>query len=221
MGEGGQNDYEKAYFEHMSNRFDAFDSGKWAEAKKHENLALKAAEAHYKKTGRPIYHPGFLRKSKFVTNTRILKEAKQSDPPPVIVLRRIGLRVFPTGERVALYSNDKLGLNVSIPYSPTNQLKNKNVGLASIREDLEVLHFVSIDETITKKLASIAKGSKPGVVHFADGSTAEVQPAIAARIIRLYKNKKVNFTNRVRFTKKMSNDRNSFRDVVDFTASNS
>lgn len=42
----------------------------------------------------------------------------QQDPPNMIVFRRKAIRVFPGDQRVALYVNDSLGLEVSIPYTP-------------------------------------------------------------------------------------------------------
>lgn len=50
------------------------------------------------------------------TQTDFISEAV-IDPPQVIVLKRKGIRVFPDGNRVALYTNDKLNLNFTIPYS--------------------------------------------------------------------------------------------------------
>lgn len=45
----------------------------------------------------------------------ILEENLQ-DPPTLVVLRRTAIRLFPGNQRVALYRNDHLGLEVSIPY---------------------------------------------------------------------------------------------------------
>lgn len=42
------------------------------------------------------------------------------DPPMIIVLKRKAIRLFPSGKRVALYHNDKLGVDISIPYSPNH-----------------------------------------------------------------------------------------------------
>lgn len=38
------------------------------------------------------------------------------DPPMIVVLRRTAIRLFPGNQRVALYTNDKLGIEVSVPY---------------------------------------------------------------------------------------------------------
>lgn len=147
-----------------------------------------------------------------------LKEAeygKLPDPPPVIVLRRIGLRAFPTGERIALYRNDKLNLDVSVPYLP-GQIGGMKP-MAVMREEIE-LDTMQINETIIKKLISIVRKGQPSMVTFADGTKGEVQPAVAARIVNL--TKKANFTNRVGLTRFVSGDPKSFKSVVDFTTAN-
>lgn len=37
-------------------------------------------------------------------------------PAPMLVLRRRGIRIFPDGKHVALYTNDKYNLIFTIPY---------------------------------------------------------------------------------------------------------
>lgn len=48
---------------------------------------------------------------------------KSVDPPPVILLKRTGIRVFPNGQRVAVYVNQKLGLTFSVPYDAYQEYK--------------------------------------------------------------------------------------------------
>lgn len=40
----------------------------------------------------------------------------ESIPAPMIVLKRIGIRVFPDGRHVAMYQNDKYGLVFTVPF---------------------------------------------------------------------------------------------------------
>jgi hypothetical protein len=40
----------------------------------------------------------------------------ESIPAPMLVLRRRGIRIFPDGRHVALYTNDKYNLIFTIPY---------------------------------------------------------------------------------------------------------
>jgi len=37
-------------------------------------------------------------------------------PAPMLVLRRKGMRIFPDGRHVALYTNDKYNLVFTVPY---------------------------------------------------------------------------------------------------------
>jgi hypothetical protein len=145
-----------------------------------------------------------------------LKEAehgKLPDPPPVIMLRRIGLRNFPTGERVALYRNDKLGLDVSVPYFP-GKFGKTQISMGSLKEEIEL----TLNETIIKKLIRIAGGSKPDNVSLGNGVQIPVQPNVAKKLIDL--TKKVNFTNRVNLSRFMSGNPNDLKKIVDFTTNN-
>lgn len=51
-------------------------------------------------------------------------------PPVVLVLKRKSIRLFPQGDKIALYRNDKLGVNFAIPYDDGS-------GAASGRDALE------------------------------------------------------------------------------------
>lgn len=44
------------------------------------------------------------------------KGTGQPDPPVILVLRRSAIRYFPGNQRIALYKNDNLNLEISIPY---------------------------------------------------------------------------------------------------------
>lgn len=49
-----------------------------------------------------------------MTKTSIRKT--QKDPPNVLVMRRVSIRSYPNGQKVALYKIDSLNLTVTIPY---------------------------------------------------------------------------------------------------------
>src|SRR6185437_4466131 len=51
-----------------------------------------------------------------VRQSEVLEEQQLSDPPMIVVLRRTAIRLFPGNQRVALYTNDTLGIEVSVPY---------------------------------------------------------------------------------------------------------
>lgn len=52
-------------------------------------------------------------RSKLNEDTRLRDE---TIPAPMLVLRRRGIRIFPDGKHVALYTNDKYNLTFTIPY---------------------------------------------------------------------------------------------------------
>jgi hypothetical protein len=53
-----------------------------------------------------------------IKSQNIVQEVKKvPDPPTILVLKRKAIRQFPSGKRVALYHNDKLGIDISVPYS--------------------------------------------------------------------------------------------------------
>lgn len=52
-------------------------------------------------------------RSKLNESARLRDEAI---PAPMLVLRRRGIRIFPDGKHVALYTNDKYNLTFTIPY---------------------------------------------------------------------------------------------------------
>jgi hypothetical protein len=55
---------------------------------------------------------------KTFTEFRFLNEAKESlDPPAVLIMKRKSVRMFPNGQRVALYYVDKINKYVTVPYT--------------------------------------------------------------------------------------------------------
>lgn len=51
--------------------------------------------------------------------TAVIKSglSESYDPPNMMILKRVGIRAFPDGRRVALYINEKTGLSFTIPYT--------------------------------------------------------------------------------------------------------
>jgi hypothetical protein len=64
---------------------------------------------------------GVLLPEGFVYATEPLLEGKPSqleagDPPAVLVMRRTAIRMFPNGQKIALYKVDKINKYVTVPY---------------------------------------------------------------------------------------------------------
>lgn len=106
-----------------------------------------------------------------------ISEALQDEiqPPPMLVLRRKGIRIFPDGRRVAMYTNDKLGLVFTIPYtagsvsSPVTipGVQSEEVELDDIMESLDQVAAYAQQDNVTShaKHFKFADGSKLKVSH--------------------------------------------------------
>lgn len=47
---------------------------------------------------------------------RMMNEQSEFNPPPMLLLKRLALRMFPDGKRVVLYVDNKYGLSFPVPY---------------------------------------------------------------------------------------------------------
>jgi len=135
-----------------------------------------------------------------------LKEAgtKLPDPPMVVILKRKAVRIFPTGQRVALYHNDQLNLDVSVPYFP-GQYGNQEVSHSSLRE------------ADTRSLENIVKKNKQNNVTFNNGASVQIQPSIAAAILKLINHKDLKPLNKRRLKTFIADNPANFKDVVELT----
>jgi len=70
-----------------------------------------------------------------ITDNEQLSEAllldETANPPVTIMLRRKAIRLFPDGKRVALYTNDKLGLVFTVPYNSKGEVQPTNAIMPS------------------------------------------------------------------------------------------
>lgn len=140
-----------------------------------------------------------------------------SDPPMMLLMRRKAIRIFPNGQRIALYHNDKLNLDISIPYF-SHAVANQPTSISFAREDVEKPDYkleLVLNETVVKKLNAIARSSEAGVIKFANGTAAQIQPSVAAKLVDLYK--KIGFQNRVKYSRAISSNPSTLKTFVDFT----
>jgi hypothetical protein len=112
--------------------------------------------------------------------------AKPVDPPPVLVLKRKAVRVFPNRTRVALYFNDKIGRYFSVPYSTPNEFNKfdatgQMAGMPAIATE-EVIYESAFDTL--KKIIDDKQHQK---VKFDDGSSATVDGFTASAIMAVHK----------------------------------
>lgn len=90
-----------------------------------------------------------------------ISEAKDKlpDPPQVLLLKRKAIRLYPSGKRVALYHNDKLGIDISIPYSP-NQIGKEVAGVSE-----QTLDEAEHDDLFGDYSEALKKHMKTGTTH--------------------------------------------------------
>jgi hypothetical protein len=136
----------------------------------------------------------------------------------VVLLQRKAIRLYPNGQRIALYHNDRLNLDVSVPYSPGNVKINKaqNVPFAAVREEV----IYEAGTRIIKRLENIVKNSAPGSVVFDNGASVMVQPNVAARILKLHGHKQLKPAYKKKLSDLINTSPKDFKSVVDFTTAN-
>lgn len=94
-------------------------------------------------------------------------------PPQVLVLRRTGIRIFPDGMRVAMYSNERMNVKFTVPFSATgvsDALPNvtaEEIELEEIMENLEQVSKFAQEESpkTTSRHMKFADGTKLKVSH--------------------------------------------------------
>ena len=121
---------------------------------------------------------------------------KLKDPPPVLVLRRTGVRDVPTGERVALYYNQKLGLTFSVPYG------SKSVTNVTAEEILKEALMMESSRHVLKQLQTIVNSNQIRDVVFNNGSTTKIDVTTAKSILELYN--QLNMTNQKNLSQMIS-----------------
>jgi hypothetical protein len=100
------------------------------------------------------------------------------NPPPMLVLKRTGIRIFPDGRRVAMYVNSRMGLTFTIPYSPTGTSTDATIpGVKS--EEVEIME--SLDQ-VAKYAQQDNVTSHARHFKFADGSKLKVSHGAAKAI---------------------------------------
>lgn len=105
--------------------------------------------------------------------------ALPSDPPAVLLMRRTSIRLFPNGQRVALYFVDKINKYISVPYTPMQW--SAHVGLAGVNEGIEI-----VDQGIVEHLKDIVENRYTKTIMFEDGKTKKVNVQTAATILEVY-----------------------------------
>jgi hypothetical protein len=141
--------------------------------------------------------------------------SEEMNLPNMMVFRRKGIRLFPTGEKVALYTNDKLGITVSIPYS--------DMGLShdvptAVKEESEkkVMPTEPAPVTGIDHIASVVKDGKAKPMQFKDGSSVKLDPQTAKMIHNVHK--QLNPENKAKVERMLTHSKGQFMQIADFAA---
>jgi hypothetical protein len=118
-----------------------------------------------------------------VTDKEQITESLQDEinPPPMLVLRRKGIRIFPDGRRVALFTNDKLGLVFTIPYN-VNAPGSPGVIPGVQSEETETEDLLENLDQVAKYAQQDNVTSHAKHFKFADGSKLKVSHGAAKAI---------------------------------------
>jgi hypothetical protein len=100
---------------------------------------------------------------------------------PMLVLRRKGIRIFPDGRRVALYTNDKLGLVFTIPYMPGNAGTLTPTVIPGVQTE-EVEEIMESLDQVAKYAQENSPKQTSRHMKFADGSKLKVSHGAAKAI---------------------------------------
>jgi hypothetical protein len=127
--------------------------------------------------------------------------------PPVLILKRKSIRLFPNNVKVAIYHNDKLNRSFALPMT--------DLSVSSVAE--EVIPMNSNEVGVIKILRQITKGKAANVVQFKDGKKMKVDMYSASAILKLYD--ALDEKNKIKIDQLLNKDKHGFIKVVDFAFS--
>lgn len=135
----------------------------------------------------------------------IAEASTNTDPPAMLVLKRRGIRIFPDGKRVALYTNTALGVTVSVPYTANG-----------IEKELPLVTAEGVEHVVEniEHIAKIVKTKQAKTLKFTDGSSALVDGFTASAIHQLHK--AVNDQNKAKIAKMVKHSPDQLAKVAAF-----
>lgn len=158
-----------------------------------------------------------MRNSYEITDGEQISESVLRDevnPPPMLVLKRKGIRIFPDGRRVAMYTNDKLGLVFTIPYKGSGTQTEVLPGVQA--EEVEHQEIMESFEQLQKYASQEQPKSKSKHFKFADGTKMPVAHGVAKAMHMVHG--ALNDTNKQKYAAMLS-DPKGFKKAADFAMS--
>lgn len=167
----------------------------------------------------------FMRMTDLITNKQLFQKTKQAvreeyeeldeamnpnDPPFVLVLKRKAIRLYPNGEKVALYYNNKINKYFSVPYGP-------GVDANIQAEDFES-GINTINEGAMAQLQKIKDNQQHGVVKHSDGTSSKIDVQTAHAILTVHKN--LNDENKKKFADMVGKSHHHLQKAAEFSWKN-
>jgi hypothetical protein len=167
----------------------------------------------------------FLRMTDLITNKQLFQKTKQAvreeyeeldeatntnDPPFVLILKRKAIRLYPNGEKIALYYNNKIKKYFSIPYGP-------GVDANIQAEDFES-GINTINENAIAQLQKIKDSQQHGVVKHNDGTSSKIDVQTAHAILTVHKH--LNDENKKKFADMVGKSNHHLQKAAEFSWKN-
>lgn len=114
-------------------------------------------------------------KEKEEVQEEIQLDESSSQPPFVLLLKRVAIRSYPNNTKVAIYYNDKLKKEFAIPFMD---------GKSGMIQAEEVQN---IEESVMDQLHKIVAGKQGQSVKFGNGQTRKVDHFTASAITQVHK----------------------------------
>lgn len=143
--------------------------------------------------------------------TKTYKEAPvfPNDPPSILIMRRTSVRMFPNGQRVALYFIDKVNKYVSIPYMPMKWSQENQKGMAHFNAE-----ETNLEESVLHHLQHIVDNHSAKTIKFKDGKSQKVDVQTANAILKVHSS--LNDENKKKVSDMAHKSREHFNRVADF-----
>jgi hypothetical protein len=132
-----------------------------------------------------------LREKYSIEEDKSLRSKKTvKDPPPVLILKRTGIRIFPTGEHVALYYNPALKMTFSVPYNTdkTTPTAVAEENLLEVFEEQNIDYCQELTESqrkVYKVLGNIVNNNQMKQVNFENNARRKVDVTSAKAVLEL------------------------------------
>jgi hypothetical protein len=133
-------------------------------------------------------------------------------PPNILVLRRRTVRQFPDGVMVALYYNDKLGLQFSIPYGGHEESVVTPVALKE--EELTESSEEAAEHGVIQRLRNIKDFHAINHITHADKTKTHVDPTTAHALLTVHD--ALHPDNQKKFADHLGHSAIKFNRMVDF-----